>query len=148
MLANKIWYQTAKATAFPKRKIYFTRNFLYTFLIETSQKLPTNNSKTGALFQLELRMSKSVHIPQHCSGDPGHYKKDWGKQNRKYKYWKGSVKAAIIHRHNCMHQKSKRNNWKHIFRTTENSDQVTRCRMHSPKSVLMIMRNRTGRAGI
>lgn len=44
-----------KSNSIPK-KIYFTRNFLYSFLIDTAQKLHTNNSKTGALFQLKLRM--------------------------------------------------------------------------------------------
>lgn len=38
MLANKIWYQTAKATAF--QKIFILLG------IDTDQKLHTNNGKT------------------------------------------------------------------------------------------------------
>lgn len=75
MLANKIWYQNCKNI--PK-KTYFTRTFLYSFLLDTAQKLHTNNSKTGALFQLKLRLSKNAHIPQQWAGDPGHYTKTGG----------------------------------------------------------------------
>lgn len=73
-----------KNNSIPK-KIYFTRTFLYSFLLDTAQKLHTNNSKTGALFQLKLRLPKNAHISQQWAGDPGHYTKAGGK-NRNCKY--------------------------------------------------------------
>lgn len=74
MLANKIGTKLQKHS----KKTYFTRTFLYSFLLDTAQKPHTNNSKTGALFQLKLRLSKNAHIPQQWAGDPGHYTKTGG----------------------------------------------------------------------